>query len=135
MSFKEKSAAATLAVLVFVYGGYFLRMGDWRTLPPIEAMDAVLIGTVVSLIVLLIVAHIVLSVFDRKQREDERDRMIELIGERNGGFVVGFGAVSAIIFLLLGTGPAQILHLLLAAMVLGEIVKLASQLWLYRRGV
>lgn len=135
MSFKEKSAAVTLAVLVFVYGGYFLKMGDWRTLPPVEAMGGALIGQVVMLIVLLIVAHVALAAFDRKAQEDERDRLIELIGDRNGGYALGGGAVTAIFFLLFGAGPSHILHLLLAVLVMSEIVKIATQLYLYRRGV
>lgn len=136
MTFKEKSAAVTLAALLFVYGGYFLNaLRWWRPDTPIAVIDAALIGTVVTLVVVLVVAHIVVAAFDRKAEEDERDRLIALVGDRNGGFVVGFGAVTAMIMLLAQLPPVQVIHVLLGAMVLGEIVKIVTQLWLYRRGV
>lgn len=141
MTFREKSAAVTLAVLVFVYGGYFLKVLAWDSPPPLGAVNGMLVGAVVSLVVLLVAAHIVMSAIDRRQREDERDRLIELIAERNGGVAVAFCAVSAIFILLMGPprgaalNPVDAIHALLGALVWGEIVKRISQLYLYRRGV
>lgn len=135
MTFKEKSAAATLLGLVAVYGGYFWNALRWSADTPMAAVSAALIGTVVTLVVMLIVFHIVVAAFDRKAKEDERDHRIELIGERNGSYIVGFGAVCAILALLAEWRPVHVIHLLLGAMVLSEIVKIVTQLILYRRGV
>ncbi len=139
MTFREKSAAVTLAVIAFVYGGYFWRLGDWRDLPTIDAVDAGLIGTVIGLCVLLIFAQILLSVLTtmagEDTTEDERDRTIALIGDRNGGYVAAAGATAAMLALLREMGAVQVVHLLLLALVLSEVAKLATQLVLYRRGV
>jgi hypothetical protein len=135
MTFKEKSAAVTLLGLLLVYGGYFSRAWRWSPDTPMAVVSAALIGTVVSLVVLLIVMHIVVAAFDRKAKEDERDRLIELIGDRNGGYAIGAGAFIAML-MLLGELPAvRVIHVLLGAMVLSEIVKIVTQLWLYRRGI
>lgn len=137
MTFREKIAAVTLVALVVVYGGYFARAMTWAPDTPIPAIDGALIRTVVSLVILLIVFHIVVGALHdgKADEEDERDRLIELIGDRNGGVVIGFGAVSAMIMLLAQLPPVQVIHVLLGAMVLGEIVKIVTQLWLYRRGI
>lgn len=135
MTFREKSAAVTLIALALVYGGYFWNAWRWSPDTPMAAVSAVLIGTVVSLVVLLIVMHIVMTAFDRKAEEDERDRVFALIGDRNGGYVVGFGAVCAMLALLAEWAPVHVIHLLLGALVLSEIVKIVTQLFLYRRGV
>ena len=139
MSFREKSAIVTLIVLVVVYGGYFARALTWAPDTPVEAIDGALIRTVIGLVVLLVFVHVVLGVLTtmagEKAAEDERDRMFELIGDRNGGYVVGFGAVGAMLMLLAQLPPAQVIHILLGALVLSEIVKIGTQLVLYRRGV
>jgi hypothetical protein len=135
VSFREKSVAATLVALLVVYGGYFATAFSRGLDAPAPAIDGALVRTVGTLISLLIVFHILIAVFDHKQKVDERDRMITLIGDRNGGYVAGFGALGAMLMLLAQLAPGYVIHVLLGAMVLGEIVKIVTQLYLYRRGV
>lgn len=138
MTFKEKSAAVTLVALIFVYGAYFANAMRLSPDVPVETIDGALIRTVVTLVAILIVFHIVVAAFHGRkaeEEEDERDRQYELIGDRNGGYVVGFGAVSAMIMLLGQLPPSQVIHVLLGAVVLSEIAKIVTQLVLYRRGL
>lgn len=137
MTFREKIAAVSLVAIVVVYGGYFLNVArlSWDTPPP--AIDGALIRAVISLVVLLIIFRAVVAFFHdgKAEEEDERDRMYELIGERNGATVLGLGVIGAIVMLLLQLPPFQVIHVLLAAGVLSEVVKIVTQLVLYRRGV
>jgi hypothetical protein len=135
VSFREKSVAATLVALLVVYGGYFATAISRGLDAPAPIIDGALVRTVGALISLLIVFHIVIAVFDHKQKADERDHMIALIGDRNGGYVAGIGALGAMLMLLAQLPPGYVIHVLLGAMVLGEIVKIVTQLYLYRRGV
>jgi hypothetical protein len=135
VTFKEKSAAATLLALLVIYGGYFATALGRGLDVPAPMIDGALARTVGTLIGLLIVFHIIIAVFDHKQKADERDRLIALIGDRNGGYVAGSGALGAMLMLLGQLSPGYVIHALLGALVLGEIVKIVTQLYLYRRGV
>lgn len=142
MSFKEKSAWVTLAVIVLVYGQYFSSVlrGAAGGAPDVVAVREELIPTILGLIVLLIVAHVATAILTAitggSAMEDERDKQIALHGERNGGAAVGLSAVTAIGALLFAeTPPVEVVHILLAGLVAGEAINQISRIVLYRKGV
>ena len=79
MSFREKSAWASLAMMLVVYVPYFVHV--FRLFGRGELKGGVLlgqfIGAVVFQVFLLIVVHIVIAIQSRHQQADERDRAIE----------------------------------------------------------
>jgi len=79
MSFREKSAWASLAVMLAVYVPYFVHV--FRLFRRGELKGGVLLGQFVGAVVfqvfLLIVVHIVIAIQSRHQQADERDRAIE----------------------------------------------------------
>jgi hypothetical protein len=120
-----------------VYGFYFLTV-----LPPVSPdvlPNQVVLFTVllVPLILFFIVRAIVAVVTDRRSEVegDERDRLVELKGIRNGAYVLGTGTFAAIACALLADGNFWFLHVLFASLVISELVESAIQLCYYRRGV
>lgn len=134
LSFREKSLWLMLISLVGVFGFYFA-----RALPP-EAPNvmpeqvAVFALAVVTLVVIQIVGHAAIAVVDRRPDSDERDRLIELKGARNSGFVLATGVFLALCAALVTKGNFVFMHVLLAFWVLAELVQIGSQLAMYRRG-
>jgi membrane glycosyltransferase len=91
----------------------------------------------VPLILFFIVGAIVAVVTGRRSEveDDERDRLVELKGIRNGAYVLGTGIFAAIACALLTDGNFWFVHVLFASLVISELVESASQLVYYRRGV
>lgn len=138
MSFKEKSSWIVLVGMIALFGWYgwnFLVTGGFGT----GTTGVILIGTIVF-IVLVIVGHIVVSILqaiatgkdDIDDSSDERDRSIELYGERAGGLVLGLAVLATLAFTLMAA-EYLIASMLFMAMVFSEIVKNAWQVVLYRR--
>jgi hypothetical protein len=71
---------------------------------------------------------------ERRAGEDERDRLIQLIGTRNAAYVLATGVFSALCAALLTKGNFVFIHVLLGAWVLAQVVEIVSQLLLQRRG-
>lgn len=148
ISFREKSAWITLAVLLFVYTPYFarvVRLAD-RDQLSIPNVIGLFVSALVLQILLAIVAHIVISIGARRETKDERDRAIEAKAFRNGYFIFSFLICTAAIGMLtLGLAPgsaalpwisvAGISQALLLCLVLAEVTKYATHIICYRRGV
>lgn len=139
MSFQEKSAWAMFAIMLTVYGWYFVvlfdRLGD-QELREI-AYRGMLLTTVLALGFLAIVSHIVLAVVNPKDAEtaDVRDREINRFGEYVGGYVLGAAAFFALVMAVLETDHFWIANVILAGMVMSELVSLGTRLVLYRQGI
>lgn len=135
LSFQEKSLWVMFVGLVAAFGYYFATV-----LPPV-AVDvmpdqvAMFVLAVVFLVITQIVGNIVIAVVDRNTQVDERDRLIALKGNRNGGYVLATGVFLALCTALLTDGNFLFMHVLLAFWVLAELVEIGSRLFLYRRGV
>lgn len=148
MSFHEKSNIAMLAAVVLVYGWYFMQMIAIAGHAPVEE-EVVAFGTiapkltitVILIVVISIVAHVAIAVYEKQaygqvdDKMDERDRLIELRGESRGGVIVSLSVLIAIGMLLIGNGTFWVANTLLAFLVVSEIVKGVSKLIDYRRGV
>ncbi|MGC2111249.1 MAG: hypothetical protein WA655_17170 [Candidatus Korobacteraceae bacterium] len=140
LSYQEKSILGSLLAMVAIYGYYFANTLRHVGEPQFEGGTlGRLIITVIALIVVEIVYHIVLAIEQKPERKDERDVLIECKAYRNAYLLLASGAA------LLGTfeiivgrvtlTPYLTVNLLLLAMVAGELTKLLTQLFYYRRGL
>lgn len=138
MSFHAKSTTVALVAYVLVTMGYVILLAQRAGDTPIEdvAYQGLVIGLVVVFIVIAIVGNIVVATsnLDEADAVDERDRLIELKGERIGGWVLAAGALGALALAMTEQPTFWIAQAILAGLVLGEIVSASSQLVLYRRG-
>ncbi len=149
-AFEEKSAWAVLGSTVLVWGAYFIAA---VALPaPPEARPFPLffffIGAVIAQVIILTAAHIAFAIHARPDAADERDRLIDLKSDRNGGWVLNFGAMLVALALVWGgtfdrlpfppwSMPAPYIfgNLLVLVFVLATVVKHVTQIAYYRRGV
>jgi len=143
LSFQEKSAWGLLAGILIVSAVYFpaaIRIVETTDNP--VALIAISVGGVVALIIIQAVYHAIIAAAGGDQT-DERDALIDLKAERNGGFVLGialFLLVGHIIAASVVPGRPDLSVLLvgvyiIAALTLSEVAKLVSQIWYYRAGV
>lgn len=122
MSYREKSVWGSLIGVMAVYGWYF-------AMPPAVGR---LILAVVLLIAIEVIFHITLALKTKPEPMDERDRVIEAKGYRNAYLALVSGVIAPI---FLPLPPAMAAQVVLLALVVSEIVKSATQLYCYRRGV
>ncbi|MFL6515374.1 MAG: hypothetical protein ACJ8M1_10160 [Chthoniobacterales bacterium] len=156
LSFREKSAWVSLAVLLVVYVPYFCYL--WtvadRGLLNIGTAIGLFIAALFFQIVLAVVAQIVISVRAKIDPKDERDAAIDGKAFRNAYFVLTAAICCAALFVTVvslangpGAGiataghvlsgflsPAAATQILLSCLVIGEIVKYGTQVFCYRRG-
>jgi hypothetical protein len=135
MTFQEKSLWLIGGSLVMVFGLYF-----WWVLPApavdVRPDQVALFGGMVALLVVLQVAgHTLIAIRERRTHTDERDRLIGLIGQRNGGFVLATGVFMSLCVAVFTSGNFLFTHVLLAFWVLAELTSVGTALWLYRHGV
>jgi len=139
MSFQEKSQWVTLVGLLVAFGGYI--KSAWQVLldPPVvrdigPEQAGLFLSATILLVVILVVGHIVIATFDCNDETDERDRQIELKGERWGSFVLASGVFATLCAAVYTEGNAIMAHILLGSWVLAQIVECGSQIIMYRRG-
>jgi hypothetical protein len=134
MTYREKSLWLVGFSLVLVFGLYF-----WWALPAPGAdvlpNQVVLFAVAVSLLVAVQAAgHALIAILDRRTEPDERDRLIGLIGERNGAVVLAAGVFVSLLVAVFTQGNFLFTHVLLAFWVLASLVSIGTSLWLFRRG-
>jgi len=145
-SFQEKSTWGLLIGLSIVSIYFFptafeiVESGDGA-----RSLIGLLVGGVIVLVLIEIAYHTLIAVWSPKQADqrDERDKLIDLIAERNAGFVLGFALFSLVGFIVLQSeiqaypvpSPLGIAVWIMLAITVSEISKLASQIWYYRIGV
>ncbi len=134
LSFQEKSLWVTFVGLVVVFGVYFTSVLPGESADVLPHQVVLFITLVVLLVVVQIVGHTVLALVDRRHGTDERGRLIELKGTRNGAYVLAVGVFVSLCLALITEGTFLFTHVLLAFWVLAELVQIGSQLVHYRRG-
>ena len=118
----------TLATLaVFVY--YFARVVQ---LGPDHAarLGALFVEVVAAQVAILVVGNALLR--GRLEPADERDRKIAHVATRNAYYAMVAGVWCAIGVGVLAAGTFWVIHAALASLVLGELVRWATQLAYYR---
>lgn len=136
-SFEERSAWVQLVALLLVTGGYVVGAGTISSRADSTLMSylPLFVTAVVLLIVLIVIGHIVASVFGGAGECDERDKLIVWRSESNASWVLGAGAMAAIGGLVFEISNIWIAHGLLISLLLSALLKLTMQLVYYRRGV
>ena len=140
MSFREKSAWASLLAYLAIYGFYFANVAS--ALARGDADGGQFLGllskSVVLFVVVTIVLTIILAIFapkDAKTPEDEREKLIKLRANSAAGYVLATGVVVAIGALYFDARSFLVINLLFLALVAFEVFKIAAQLALTHRGV
>jgi len=143
LTFQEKSAWGLLAGILVVSAFYFpaaLNIVEYAGNP--VALTAVSVVGVVALIIIEAVYHAVIAITSGDE-SDERDALIDLKAERNGGYVLGISLFCLVGYIITqstlfgGSDPNALLIAvyIIAAITAAEVAKLASQIWYYRAGI
>jgi len=134
MAYREKSLWLVGLSLILVFGLYFWWVLPAPTADVLPNQVGLFVGAVILLVALQVVGHGLIAVLDRRTETDERDRLIGLIGERNGSFVLAVGVFLSLCAAVFTQGNFLFTHVLLAFWVLASLVSIGTSLWLYRRG-
>jgi hypothetical protein len=142
LTFQEKSVWGLLAGILIVSAYYFpaaLAIAA-ETAHPVPLLF-VSIGGIVAIVVIETVYHIIIAATGNTTT-DERDELISLKAERNGGLMLGVALLWLIGYVvwqyirMQGAGPnaLTISVFIIAALTVSEVAKLVSQICYYRFG-
>ncbi len=138
MPFREKTAWVSLLATGGVWGVYF-----WMLWPDLQDRSlqassvGLFIGGVIILTIVQVIVAIVLALSSGKAADapmDERERLIDLKGARAGFYALNAAAICVSALWLIGASPLVMANGVLAAMVVGEIVRSGWVIVSYRRG-
>ena len=140
VSFEEKSTWVSLAIITFIFVGYFSQVYQGLVSGNLDKAEVLglFIGAVVSIIVLEIVLHIVIAILnvkDADQPSDERDRLFSMKAGNISGWVLGIGVlmIAAHTFIQ-ELNAVWVANLLLFVVFISQVVSYALQIFYYRRG-
>jgi hypothetical protein len=133
--YRQKSALLMCIANAGVFGVYFAQ--NWNS----SLEDAIpgFVGAVVLLVVLMVIGHIALAILhlpvdEVESSPDERERLIETLGNRNANFIIALGFWT-VPFLALSPLPGVIvLNSWLAFLVLSSLIKYGSVAMYYQFG-
>ena len=149
-SFKQKSVTSSLVVTVLIFGWYFYHVFSNLTLTLNEQLNASdLIMVIILITVLQVIIQSFIAIRNRNEREDERDKLIEIVSRRNGYWTLCIGVWFLLVHLviegsgtwfnfyhnLIFTSPTYLAHLLLLFFVLAEVISFITQLYYYHKGL
>jgi len=146
ISYQEKSAWGLLFGVIAVSAFYFpAAFAVIDTVGAVTPLIGLIVAGIVALVVIEVIYHTVIAAWSPKKADqrDERDKLIELKAERNGGFALGFGLFWLVGWIIAQSAvkaypvpePLSIAVFILLAIMVSEAAKLASQIWYYRTGV
>jgi len=138
MSFEEKSTWIYGVLSAVVSAVYFaILLVQIRRIPVSEiAYEWLMVAAVGVAVALSVGSHIVIAVASKKEanKRDERDADIGRYGESIGGYVLAFGAVSALVLAMARFEHFWIANAIYLAFVLQAITSSAFKAVAYRRG-
>ena len=136
MSRHLKSTLVALVGYVVVTAVYIVTLMSRAGGQPVEDVDyqGLVIGLIVAFVAIAIVGNAIIATrhLDEDDAVDERDRLIELRGERIGGWVLAAGAIGALVLAMTDQATFWIAQAILAGLVVGEMTSSVSQLVLGR---
>ncbi len=137
MSFREKSAWISLILILVVFGPYF-----WLVARAVSGVDHVHFGMQFAMIgvfiVLEIVVHVAIAIQSPREARaprDERENLIDLRATRAAFYVLLVGTFASIMALHVPMTVWTLSQLVLLSIVIAELVKFASQIVFFRRGI
>ena len=136
MSFEEKSVWIQLSSLVVGLGGYLVVAGLMMSngVSALPAFVPVFAVAIVLIVAINVAGHAVAAIASRADEPDERDRLIGWRAESRSAWILGVGAIGAIIALILSVDGLWVAHLLLVSLFCSEAAKEVLQIVYYRRG-
>jgi multisubunit Na+/H+ antiporter MnhB subunit len=137
MSFREKSAWISLVLILLVFGPYFWLVGQ-SFAGQTHVHGATQFALILLFVVLEIVVHIAVAIQSPRDAEapiDEREDLIDLRATRMAFYVLFGGALMSIFTLHFPVNVWTLSQFVLFSIVIAELVKFASQIVFYRRGV
>lgn len=138
MAFREKIHWVTLVTMIAAFGWYFL-VYPWQIADSpagVWATAGLLIPVTIAIIVAMTAATAFIAIRspgDTDARRDERDRSFDRAGTHYAYYPLVVGIWITIFLIFWGISQAQQLNLILATLVIAEIVRIGTQLYLYRR--
>ncbi|HUK02452.1 MAG TPA: hypothetical protein VLW26_09265 [Steroidobacteraceae bacterium] len=140
MSFREKSAWITFAVLLVSFGSYFAALALQLAMPqhalPPRFLGWIFIVALAGLVILEIALHIIVAVVsptDARAPKDERDRLIELRSSRVAFYVLLLGTLLAIGVVHIHARLWLLANSVFFAIWIAELTHYGSRLYFYRR--
>jgi hypothetical protein len=148
MSYHEKRAIVNMLSSVFITTGYsiylyfrYLAGGGEFVNDPVFWAKAFLVFIPISIVANILITIVFTIYYYITTREeapsitDERDKLIELKGNRNALYVFSIGTVLAMATLAIGMPIAAMFITIIYAGLLSSVVDEGTQFYLYRRGV
>ena len=148
MSYQEKNIVVSLVSTLLFLGYYAINVyrmveeGNFNAPNVYSLWATVIVLAVVVTIVSTVLTQIVFSTLHAIRTreepdfiEDERDKLIGLIGTRNSYGVFSIGVFISMATLVMGMSPLVMFLLLIFSGIIGAVVGDLSKLYLYRRGV
>ena len=143
-SYKEKSLIASLGVTLLIFGWYLYgAFSNLSSNPELPGFVEIII-LLVLIAVLESIIQSFLSIMNKAQLEDERDKLIEKISYRNSYWFLSVCIWFLMVQILLDTRfdnhlilttPYGMFHFLLLFFVLSNLIGFVTQLYYYRKGV
>ncbi len=154
MTFKEKSTWLSLFATLVIFGDYAISLFsmDASVLSNEDMVDMALsyLGSAILYIIIIeVIFQSLIAASSRNKMDlegDERDRLITLLANNSGYWVLSIGVILSIGQLILPhvlgieslveeriTIPLFEIHLLLFSLILAEIVRFSHQVCLYRK--
>ena len=139
MSFREKAAWISLLAYLGIYGFYFTQVGSALIRGDADGTPffGLFVRAVVLFVVVIIIGTVVAAVTapkDANAPADEREKLVALKANSASGYVLATGVVLTIGVILYGAKDFLVINLLFFSLVVSEVYKIATQLFLYRRG-
>lgn len=139
MSFREKTHWVALIVIMGAFGWYFFQLHTAMPRGPgnIAASGGLLtVITVGIILAMTIIIGIIAAINpgDAHAKADERDRTIHWRGTHYAYYPIVLGTWLCIGMIYSGFSTPTILNTLLAVVVIAELVRIGTQIYLYRKG-
>ncbi len=144
MSFREKLAWAQLVALLgfgaAYFGPVFGSYLGWAAVPgggQFMWLLLCIVGMIVGQIVIAIILAVMLALRSEgkvRSAADERDRQVALLGTRTGFYMLVLGAICAMLSLHHGADKLMLVNFMFFALLLAEIARLGTMVFMYRRG-
>lgn len=140
ISFEEKSTWASLVIILTVFTGYFSQVFEGVAAGNLDKAEisGLFLGAVISVIVLEIILHIAIAIFNVKDADrslDERDRLFSMKAGNIAGWVLGTGVLIIAVQTFIGDlDGLWVANLLLFIVFISQIVSYSLKLFYYRRG-
>lgn len=139
MSFREKTHWVAFLALIIAFGWYFGSL-PWAQIGSPQAVHSAT-GRMILVLIIFLVPMIAATAWfavrapqDANLQEDERERMIHRRGTHIAYYPLVLGIWANIFLMFGGLSGGLAVNILIATLVAGELIRVGSQLYYYRRG-